>query len=348
VTDVVYTDPPDDPSQPLVLGALEPIGFTCVRALDWLMVDMGAGYEECAFREGAFRGPYAAHSSISGDLLTGTVLREGGWLAPPKLIPQVVPAPVIIPPTGRPLDLIYQVDLTALASQSTPAVGSYTVDGLTWWLKGQFTGLPFGTVNNAALISGNGLRLSGDYGTLAPGAVDDPFLRWWLPLANIPNCNPAAPIIVRARMVCSNPSDSGGFIGLISTTSDGVKVLAAQRATEIYCGPPFSSGPGQMRVKGGTATEATVSSRGVVLANQGVSFMGVSQMQPGFADVGSQVWGGTFPAITGFVPQSTSPQFASGARSNPGIIFAMTCNGGSTKTTDLTHLSIYQPKGIAA
>lgn len=84
MADVTYLD---DPQQPLAGGPLEPIGFTCIKALSYLAVEQG-DIIETAFMDGAFTPRYAGSSTISNDLKTVTVLRTGGWLAPPLMRPR--------------------------------------------------------------------------------------------------------------------------------------------------------------------------------------------------------------------------------------------------------------------
>jgi hypothetical protein len=96
MTDVVYTDTPNDPLVPLALGALEPINFTCQKPLQYLVVEQG-DILETAYMDGAFTASYAGSSTISGDKKTVTVLRTGGWFAPPLLRPRMSQASQLQP-----------------------------------------------------------------------------------------------------------------------------------------------------------------------------------------------------------------------------------------------------------
>jgi hypothetical protein len=87
-SDFTWVETPNDPEAPLPDGRMTPLQFQCDKDLDYIMVDAGAQAEECAYRAGAFRGPYAAHSSIDGSRNV-VLFREDGWPVPPKVIPRV-------------------------------------------------------------------------------------------------------------------------------------------------------------------------------------------------------------------------------------------------------------------
>ena len=108
-SDFTWVDVPNDPLHPLGDGAQEPLQFQADKAVDRILVDVGLGNEECAYRDGAFRGQYAAQSSIDGS--NNVVLfRQGGWPNPPKVIPKVTsssggPAGALLPNLYSPLGL---------------------------------------------------------------------------------------------------------------------------------------------------------------------------------------------------------------------------------------------------
>lgn len=83
-SDVTYLD---NPANPLTLGPLEPISFTCRKPLSYLVVEQG-DILETAYMDGAFTPRYAGSSTISGDKQSVTVLRTGGWFAPPLMRPR--------------------------------------------------------------------------------------------------------------------------------------------------------------------------------------------------------------------------------------------------------------------
>lgn len=100
-SDFTWGDIPNDPSHPLPQGPLEPLQFQAATDVDRIIVDLGDGDELCAWRDGAFRGSFAARSSM--DVSRNVVLfREGGWPRPPKVIPKVKesssgPLPALLP-----------------------------------------------------------------------------------------------------------------------------------------------------------------------------------------------------------------------------------------------------------
>ncbi len=131
---VIYEETPNDPLVPLAQGPLEPIEFTCTRALQTLFVDQGGAAPEVAYFDGAFVGPYAA-SSISEDGLSVSAFREGGWITPPKLYPRLVPVPPVpmLLPALQPLAYApraaWALDLTTGSIATDRTGNGYTLNG---------------------------------------------------------------------------------------------------------------------------------------------------------------------------------------------------------------------------
>lgn len=89
MSDFTWTETPNDPNTPLAMGPFTTLHFTASTAIDYIAIDVGTGVEECAFRDGAFRGLYAGASTIDNTLKVVSLYRSGGWPAPPKVFPKI-------------------------------------------------------------------------------------------------------------------------------------------------------------------------------------------------------------------------------------------------------------------
>lgn len=243
MTDVIYTDTPNDPTHPLALGPLEPIGLTCTKALSYLAVQQD-DLVEVAFMDDAFTPAYAGHSTIDGARKVATVLRAGGWLGPPRLMPRFAGG------GGLPMGAIYEVDFRTLPTQSLMAAGSHVVDGLTWCAKGSL-----GTRGGRTeVINGSGLRL------YWPAAANYPadYNSWrssvgWtfkralvLPLGQVPGYNPLAPLAILCRMTSNNSMavSVDGFsnpVGVMDAVLDANPITDPEYQTQMSLIPIAST-----------------------------------------------------------------------------------------------------------
>lgn len=202
---VTWPIPPNSTIDPRT----RPIPFQAERDVTAVSVSFGnRRAEERAYRDGAFVWPYL-RSTRAGNLFT-LVRDDGdaGWPADPKPFVDEEPPPPLLPTGGQSYGAIYELDFTAQPTQNLNiAPGSAVIDGLTWWAKnalGQAT---------MSIVNGSGLE-------------------WWshdpsppvarllgLPLANVPNFNPSAPVQIWAAMK-RNSGNNGVYVGLIDAPAN--------------------------------------------------------------------------------------------------------------------------------
>lgn len=158
------------------------------------------------------------------------ISRNVGWPAGLFDLPITEPPEPTPPPSGgQPWGIIYDVDFTSLPSSSNmSAVGSYTIDGLTWWRKNAFAG-----TQTFQVVNGTGLRIQDNSGSL--GGFTGP--RLCLPFANVPGFNSAAPYQVWVHQE-SNVINSACFAGIINAPADATNITAAtHEPSHIGIGP---------------------------------------------------------------------------------------------------------------
>lgn len=159
-----------------------------------------------------------------------------------------------LPTDGVPWGLIYDVDFTALPPVASFPLGANDLAGVTWWLKGTFTG-SLGTLSSS--LGASGLVLTTNH--TAEGAAGAPSLRWFVRLSELTNrYNPAAPLAVWARLSTSVAGDSSGnaIIGVCNGDDSSLALTDPQRATRSgigciqgsssfsYWSPDNATGPG--------------------------------------------------------------------------------------------------------
>lgn len=132
-----------------------------------------------------------------------------------------------VPPNGVPWGVIQYTDFTALGNANFPVVGAYEIGGRQWWLKGVLSDPPTSRLMTTSLVSGQGLRISTngcDYAMVENG-------RWYLPLSNIPEYRPGAPVIVlgQTSMLEYNAVVSVS-IAQLAANSDSLGVNDLQRS----------------------------------------------------------------------------------------------------------------------
>lgn len=344
--DVTYLDPPNDPEQPLELGAFEPIEFTCARPLLALYIDQGGATPEVAYYDGAFVGPYAALSEVDG--LDVTVLRSGGWLAPPLLRPRLEVPVVPLPADGQAMGTIYEIDFTAQTPQTLGAAGAYTIDGKTWYAKAP-NASQFGS-NLVSEVTASGLSIretvggTGNHNAGNGGSVALLARHLFMPLAQLPLFNPNAPLMVRFKCFggVTGGNSSCPVVGLASTTDDGVAMTAAHRVWDhLVDGYAYNASlkrgianPSGALVPGGTIDYRTYE-------------VGIYQPLEGYeVGVYRAAWSGTF-SIAGTMRLNAAvvPWEMPSARPNVGIFLGF--DGQSNLTPcGISHLQLSQPKVV--
>lgn len=145
------------PAAGVTLGGTDtPFSFTSNEGLYFININYGASgfLEECAYRDGAFQGLFAAQSTKVGNVYT--LRRNGGWPAEPSPVVEEGAPPVV---TSF-WETIEDIDLTAFATQTLTnnydSYGQYTIDGYTFSL----TGAGFAeTPSKAYFENGRGVRI---------------------------------------------------------------------------------------------------------------------------------------------------------------------------------------------
>ena len=355
MSDFVWVDVPDDPAQPLGNGVDEPLNFQALADVDRIIVDEGQGDEVCAYRSGAFRGRYAALSTIDPSRNI-ELMRQGGWPKAPKVIAKTVEPPTPIPTNGQAFGAIYDVDFRTLPNLAIGAAGAYTIAGAEWWAKRDAAV----SLQVHSIVNGSGMSwVRNTSGTLSAdnGAADYPARAMFLPFASLASYNPNAPVMIRIH---TEAPLSGGFVSsigaaLVSSASSGAAWAAAERTFDsaIYADPSAQAGVARtVLLKRGVAgayingspfngsgVYPTIAQREMMLLRYfgEYSIAGVTS---------TATWTGTFAAahLTPYVLDNLAAQvFSTAARANPGVmLFQIASN--NTLPTYLTHLQIAQPR----
>lgn len=191
----------------------EPLAFIATNEPAVVAVGFeGIVGKEAAYFDGVFHAPYLASSRV-GSLFT--LRRDGRWPGPPTLY-------VDEKQTGaKPWGALYHVDFRTLPAQAMSAPGSYTIDGLTWWLK------PGGASSGQMTftVGARGLHVGSTPGNDASQAY---FLRRLiLPLANIPGFNPRLPVCFYVRTDRDAPG-AAAMCGVIDCAQNAASLSVAE------------------------------------------------------------------------------------------------------------------------
>jgi hypothetical protein len=178
--------------------------------------------EERVYRDGAFQYPYLNSTVTGSGPFTFHLNRTGGW-------PE--DSTVYVDEGGEASadwEMLYSVDLTALATTGQMTPGQHIIDGKTWWLKGAL-----GTATDVRVINGTGLNITTSFGISYVGAgagSPSTALRWFMPLAQIPGFNPNLPFAVQFRVDTSASSGNRASLGgLLDCTDDAVGPVTGTR-----------------------------------------------------------------------------------------------------------------------
>jgi hypothetical protein len=334
----------DTPGAPLA-SRKESIDFSGPRRVK----EIRAVYdEEYAYRtDGNGQGSFQAgfeDSTISEDGKVVSLKRRGGWNRIVRVYPEMEPAP---PPTGgQAMGAIYEVDFTTLPTQVIGAAGSYTVDGKTWWAKGSLT-YP-GVVQTSGVLNGSGLYIGTNTGADLPqGSQNIRGRMLVLPLSELDDFNPQAPLIVRAKFSLPGWGPSrGAFVGLVDTPADGNAYLIADQSKQVLCGTPDGNPAASLLTFRGTAGPSGAAA-GQASVGVDARLVGCMRLMPKYADLCSQNWDGVgaIPDVNDVIPQQQGlSQYATNTPANPCVAMILRNNFGAPFTAYMTHLSIHQPK----
>jgi hypothetical protein len=301
--------------------------------------------EEVVYRDGAFRPPYSASSTRVGNSFT--IVRSGGW---PSGLALRVEELVTVAPSGRPLGAIYEVDLTAMASQTMTTAGSYTIDGKTWWAKGTV-----GTNHVCELVSGLGLRMFAP-ATIGGSSPDRMNFRTvttgilqrilFFPLAQLTDYNPSAPayVVWTTSTVANTESDRCYSMGVMTAALSSAAITNTERASCVQVCPAYLS-PFQawVGVAGNTTPTSTVPAGAVQV---GV-YPFAKNKQCVFAQPYSGTWVTPDAATPGWTGSACYTEATQGT--NMGFFYTLhkAFSDGQTLNVYLTRLAILQPKVIA-
>lgn len=242
------------------------------------------------------------------------------------------------PTGGQAYGLLYEVDFTALDSQTMASAGSYTIDGMTWWQK---AGSESGR-NSVALTNGSGLGLTWVGGACAWAATGNIEYRiMMMPLAQITGFNASAPTVAQFRFGGGTYGGTNWVLaGFIEAAASSAAWSSADRNRQQLVGVGFNgtsvmvvghgtTGPAQRSITGTWSSPPTDHAFGVIQATKRAAFSGHGAYSSGFPDPWGLTSGlGELVALADF--------------SNPCVAFMFNCQ--SAFTAYLTHMRIMQPK----
>ena len=224
--------------------------------------------------------------------------------------------------------LVYQADFRTLANQTIGAAGSYTIDGKTWWAKGQLTDGSTTIISNVVNGSGIHFDVTAGGGTtpLASGSNPQVWRHLFLPLSQFAEWSAGKAYMIRARVGINGAgSASKPMIGITSTTSDSVGLTAAQRPAEILVAPtPQNGTTANLNYKIGTGVITTATGRAGTIAND-ECVVGIYHFTPRFALLGSEHLASGMPTdpASWLAVQSVAVADFDGLRSNPGVFVGL-------------------------
>lgn len=325
----------------------EPLDFDVTTSVTevTISIEYASGAWDMVYQDGRFAAKFAG-SSVVGSHFT-IVPPRGGW--PEMYYARVKEIATVS--GGQALGVIYEVDFTALASQSLPQ-GALTVDGKVWYAKAPSVG-PFGSNIVTSLVHGQGLvfdQTNGSTGNhLNSGAVSWDYRHLFMPLAQLADYNPLAPLLVRFHG-SNGPGGSMGLVGgLCSSTNDGVALAGTDRQYDYLItgmGSASSSSyvPGEKRgINPPVSSFPAAGSPQLSLREAGVyRFMG--RFETGSWGPENS-WSGAFTAVDNLILATVGglPPVQIPARPNTGVVFGV---DGQTEVGPcvVTHMQILQPK----
>jgi hypothetical protein len=290
--------------------------------------------EEAVYRDGdqpdgGFQGVYRALSTKTGDgPYTYTLRRKGGWPSRPR--PYVEEKSLGGGGGAVSWGPVYELDVGAQPTLLFPGAGSYTIDGLTWWVKG-----------SSVVGGGYAGNLQGGYGLIAPSATFSPsgdynYRSLWFPFAQIATFNPALPYAVAMRFDgYSLPFFRYIVAGLSSLADSAASIPSADRDAQNLL--KYDGTSALYHLTGQASSESSSGLSGDV----GTHTFYATQLAEIVASSGRRAY--TSPPLDPNVHTlslAVTPKVAA-APSNPGFWF--TANGTDVDVW-LTHLAVLQPR----
>jgi hypothetical protein len=339
---------PDEQPGDTLASRREAIDFTSDREI----TEVRAVYdEELVYTQAGGFEPQYSLSTKNDDATSFAVKRNGGWQRTMALYPEETPVPPTpIPADGQTWGGIYDVDMTAQAAQTLTTAGSYTIDGKTWWAKGT---LPSGA--SSAVVATTGLRLAtGTTGNFPDWRSNNAFGNrvYAMPLAQLDEYNPLAPLAVIARITSPNGWTANGqlnaYVGIGNVALTTAAVTAAEKAATTTVSMYNVTSMWFVRDAQANITD-NISPSGAGLTNigqvvQGVVRFATSRVYPLIGkyslnpDLGDP---NSLNIYTAFPVAGT----ADGGTSNASVLFFLNQGlDGTPQDYALTHLKIMQPK----
>lgn len=332
---VTFIDVPGE-----LVNTSEPIDFTTTARVVSISVEFrpssGNGLRETVFdgtgsdnAGGDFSYLYR-NSTVSGSgPYSWTVRRIGAWPAEFRIRVKEETASGL----GSPWGTIYDM---AITTSGNVVQGANSFAGLTWYGKNTL-----GASMSANTYAPGGMRFTaaggGYYGEYFGVSNNNPgnYRHVWLPLAQVPNYNPASPLLVQARM-------AGMWMILTSSTDDGVSTTLGDRAYDIG---GVSQGGGPVSLIGALNSTGVVQGPNTPCGAVAIlrPFQGGAKIA-GVAAFDQTAWTGAFRAVENYDlvinPVTTR---STNAPPNPGLLFVAYQIGGGY--AELQALRISQPKG---
>lgn len=325
-----------------------PLAYACVRYLA-SAAHPGQRPEEVIYRDGAFRYPYL-RSTVASNVYS--LVRDGGW---PRDIELHAEEQTPIPTSGQPMGAIYEVDLTAQASQTMTAAGSYTIDGKVWWAKGALTS--GGTSQTCAVVNGTGLQMtrpdpiSSVTDWVAGGSYANRAMCF--DVSQLANYNPNAPLAIEWRFVstfASNVDESGGryvYGSLLSVAASSAAISAGEHSVGVCLRRVNANSSWWRNPLNTTAVGLTMPSQSLVV---GAVVQGIYRVSPSRYLPICGAWNGsalqTPNEMELFSDANLTAFAAASLTASPSFVFTADkiSQNGTTMDFALTHLRVLQPK----
>jgi hypothetical protein len=290
--------------------------------------------EERAYRDGAFVFPFLGSTKVG---TTFSLRRTGGWPLPPTVF---VDEDTPIPTGGQALGAIYEVDLTAQATQTMSAAGSYVIDGKTWWAKSTLA-----SGQSCALTNGMGLTIqyAGTGATAYSPTGNMAYRMLFFPLAQLSGFNPLAPTTVLFRFAGTNYTSVSYILGgLVHAVDSAAAWASADRPAQMWCGFGAGAASTARYASGGSSVSGvTITPTSLVAGDHA---FGVCNMMARYGVSMHGAWSGSLPSdprglTSGVIglPTTLSP-------TNIGFGMAVNTQVNQLFQPYLTHLRVMQPR----
>lgn len=246
---------------------------------------------------------------------------------------------------------IYTVDFKSLPTNAVSGPGAVTIDGKTWYAKGNQ--VQNSNTYTRGIVNGLGLaiRTLNANATTIGSSGDLDFPHWVLPLAQIPGFDATEPHLFQARF--GYIGSTYALMGLCDTTLDGTGLRAAARAKDHLVGVEPTTPSDKLATKLGAAGFVV----GTMLARTGSlaranQVLGIRTLAPqSYELVGNESLASGMPAAPStFLPAqgvaTTSDPLFSVARTIPCLFFGLNNQNGEAHAIYIEQLRVWRLSAI--